>query len=63
MAKVKLKDINDGLSSNNNYCNLDYNDWVALNQGKEVELSSVPPSIKDKVEVVGSASNKPKGGK
>lgn len=47
--KVKLKK-DEQLSSNNNYCNLAYEDWVALNQGKSVELSSVPDIIKDKIE-------------
>ena len=47
--KVKLKK-DEQLSSNFNYCNLAYEDWVALNQGKSVELSSVPDIIKDKIE-------------
>ena len=47
--KVKLKK-DEQLSSNFNYCNLAYNDWVALNQGKSIELSEVPDIIKDKIE-------------
>tara|TARA_R100001463_G_scaffold6723_1_gene21779 strand:+ start:2128 stop:2304 length:177 start_codon:yes stop_codon:yes gene_type:complete len=47
--KVKLKK-DEKLSSNNNYCNLAYKDWVALNQGKSVELSEIPKQIKDKIE-------------
>ncbi len=47
--KVKLKK-DEKLSSNNNYCNLVYKDWVALNQGKSVELSTVPDIIKNKLE-------------
>lgn len=47
--KVKLKK-DEQLSSNFNYCNLAYNDWVALNQGKSIELSKVPDIIKDKIE-------------
>ena len=47
--KVKLKK-DEKLSSNNNYCNLAYEDWVALNQGKSVELSEIPKQIKDKIE-------------
>ena len=47
--KVKLKK-DEKLSSNFNYCNLAYEDWVALNQGKSVELSNVPDIIKNKIE-------------
>ena len=47
--KVKLKK-DEKLSSNYNYCNLEYKDWVALNQGKSVELSKIPQQIKDKIE-------------
>jgi hypothetical protein len=47
--KVKLKK-DEKLSSNYNYCNLAYEDWVALNQGKSVELSEIPKQIKDKIE-------------
>ena len=59
--KVKLK-AGEKLSSMNNYCGLDYDNWIALNQEKEVELSGVPEDIKDKVEEVKSTSNK-QGGK
>ena len=48
--KVKLKK-DEKLSSNNNYCNLVYKDWVALNQGKSIELSTIPNVIKDKIEI------------
>jgi hypothetical protein len=58
--KVKLKK-GEKLSCNCNYCNLEHSDWVALNQGKVVELSEVPKLIKEQVEEVKSASNK-KGG-
>ena len=47
--KVKLKK-DEKRSSNNNYCDLAYKDWVALNQGKSVELSEIPKQIKDKIE-------------
>lgn len=60
--KVKLKNINDKLSSNRNYCGLRLEDWTALNQGKKVELNVVPELIKKQVEEVKSASNS-KGGK
>jgi len=47
--KVKLKK-DEKLSSNYNFCNLEHKDWVALNQGKSVELDIVPNQIKDKIE-------------
>ena len=56
--KVKLKE-GKRLSSNYNFCNLDYDDWISLNQGKSVELSSVPILIKDKLE----SNKESKGGK
>jgi len=56
--KVKLKN-GEQLSSNFNYCNLKYEDWVSLNQGKSVELSSVPSMIEDKIE----SKKESKGGK
>jgi hypothetical protein len=59
--KVKLK-AGQKLSSMNNYCELHYDSWVALNQGKEVELDVVPENIKEKVEEVKSTSSK-QGGK
>ena len=55
--KVKLKN-GVKLSSASNYCNLDMDTWVALNQGKEVELDVVPELIKEKVEGVQSTSSK-----
>ena len=59
--KIKLKK-DEKLSSNMNYCGLNLDDWIALNQGKQVELDIVPKLIKEKVEEVKSASSK-KGGK
>ena len=59
--KIKLKN-SEKLSSNMNYCGLELDDWIALNQGKQVELAVVPKLIKEQVEEVKSASNK-KGGK
>ena len=59
--KVKLKN-GEKLSSNMNYCGLELDDWIALNQGKQVELDVVPKLIKEQVEEVQYASNK-KGGK
>ena len=54
--KVKLKK-GESISSNMNYCGLDYDDWIALNQGKQVEMDSIPDKIKEKVEGA-SATNK-----
>ena len=52
--KVKLKKgIN--LSSMDNYCGLSYDDWLALEQGKTVELKELNRFIKDKVETVGAS--------
>jgi|TARA_R100001594_G_scaffold75479_1_gene110249 hypothetical protein len=56
--KVKLKK-GEQLSSNNNFCNLNYDDWASLNNGKSVELSSVPSFIEDKLE----SNKESKGGK
>ena len=47
--KVKLKK-GEKLSSNMNYCGLEFDDWIALNQGKQVEMDSIPDKIKEQVE-------------
>ena len=57
--KVKLKE-GEKLSSNMNYCGLESDDWIALNQGKQVEMDSIPDKIKEQVE---GASAKKKGNK
>ena len=49
--KVKLKK-GIRLSSMDNYCGLNYDDWLALEQGKTVELKEINKIIKDKVETV-----------
>ena len=54
--KVKLKK-GKKLSSNENYCGLELDDWTALNQGKQVEMDSIPDKIKEQVEGA-SATNK-----
>ena len=54
--KVKLKK-GEKLSSNMNYCGLEHDDWIALNQGKRVEMASIPDKIKEQVEEV-SATKK-----
>tara|TARA_Y100001963_G_C6734178_1_gene425474 strand:+ start:304 stop:501 length:198 start_codon:yes stop_codon:yes gene_type:complete len=51
--KVKLKK-GEHLSSMDNYCNLLYKDWLALEQGKTVELKDINKFIKDKIEIVGA---------
>ena len=40
-----------------NYCGLELDDWTALNQGKQVEMDSIPDKIKEQVEGA-SATNK-----
>ena len=55
--KVKLKQ-GEKLSSNYNFCNLNHSDWVALNQGKSVELDTVPELIKKQIEGEKSVSSK-----
>ena len=42
--KVKLKS-GETLSSINNYCNLKYDDWVSLNQGKTIEIDDLSKHI------------------
>ena len=57
--KVKLKN-GEKLTSNYSYCYLANKDWTALNQGKEVELDSIPKIIENQVEVVASSSTSTK---
>jgi len=52
--KVKLKK-GVHLSSMDNYCGLLYDDWLALEQGKTIELEQINRFIKDKVEKVGAS--------
>ena len=47
--KIKLKK-GEKLSSNNNFCNLEYDDWISLNQGRTIEMDTIPDNIKDKTE-------------
>ena len=51
--KVKLKE-GKHLSSMDNYSGLSYDDWLALEQGKTVELAGINKFIKDKVEKIGA---------
>tara|TARA_Y100001963_G_C6531660_1_gene331357 strand:+ start:407 stop:607 length:201 start_codon:yes stop_codon:yes gene_type:complete len=51
--KVKLKK-GEHLSSMDNYSGLSYDDWLALEQGKTIELQEINKFIKDKIEKVGA---------
>jgi|TARA_R100001530_G_scaffold4298_1_gene5913 hypothetical protein len=55
--KTKLKQ-GERLSSMYNHCGLDMDDWVALNQGKEVDLKTIPDLIKDQVETASKKGDK-----
>tara|TARA_R110002167_G_scaffold840_2_gene3604 strand:+ start:442 stop:633 length:192 start_codon:yes stop_codon:yes gene_type:complete len=57
--KVKLKK-GVKLSSMDNHCGLSYKDWIALEQGKTVELDEINRFIKDNVETVGAEKKQPK---
>lgn len=57
--KVKLKK-GVHLSSMDNHCGLSYKDWIALEQGKTIELDEINKFIKDKVETVGAEKKQPK---
>ena len=48
--KVKLKE-GEKLSSMNNYCGLNMDDWTALNQEKSVELDSIPELLMGSVDL------------
>jgi len=48
--KVKLKS-GEKLSSNNSYQGLTMEQWTSLNQGKEIEVSSMPERCKDQLEI------------
>ena len=49
--KIKLKK-GEKLSSNYNYCNLKYEDWISLNQGKTISLEKITKQIKDKIQII-----------
>ncbi len=49
--KIKLKK-GERLSSSNNLCGLLFDDWISLNQGKVVDIDSIPKAIKDKIDEV-----------
>ena len=55
--KVKLKK-DEQISSANSRFGLKYDDWLNLNNGKSVELDSIPEALKDKL-----IELKPKGDK
>ena len=60
--KVKLKK-GEKLSSNMNYCGLELDDWTALNQGKQVEMDSIPDKIKEQVEGASATKKEINNGK
>ena len=47
--KIKLKDKNDSLSTNHSYQGLPTLEWQTINQGKEIEVDTIPERIKDRV--------------
>jgi len=49
--KVKLKK-GEKLSSNQSYQGLTMDVWTALNNGKTVEVDSMPPLCKDQLETI-----------
>ena len=51
--KVKLKK-GENLSSMDNYSGLSYDDWLALEQGKTIDIKEINKFIKDKIEKVGA---------
>jgi len=55
--KIKLKK-GEQLSSGNNHCGLQYDNWIALNQGQAVEMDKVPAEMHGKYEEVKSTSKK-----
>ena len=55
--KIKLKK-GEQLSSGNNHCGLQYDNWVALNQGKTVEIDKAPAGMQGKYEEVKTTSKK-----
>ena len=63
LMKIKLK---KGVVLPNNWksCGCSAEDWADLNNGKSIEVNSVPDLIKNNVDVAESASkNKSKGNK
>ena len=52
--KIKLKK-GENLSSMDNYSGLSYDDWLALDQGKTIDIKEINKFIKDKVEKVGAS--------
>ncbi|MBT7929622.1 hypothetical protein HN682_06885 [Candidatus Peregrinibacteria bacterium] len=57
--KIKLKDKKIQLSSSHSHRGVKYADWLKLNDGKSIEIDSIPELIKD--EVVEVKTTKPKG--
>ena len=49
--KVKLKS-GEKLSSNNSYQGLTMEQWTSLNQGGQIEVSSIPEHCKEQLETL-----------
>ena len=60
--KIKLKDKNSNLPNCWKQCGASKEDWDKLNAGSEIEVKSVPDSIKALVEVGYNASPKKEKG-
>lgn len=60
--KIKLKDP-QALPNAWKSCGMTMEEWKDLEAGKTVEVKSIPELIKNQIDVVESASTKPKGGK
>ena len=56
--KIKLKDKSSNLPSCWKQCGASKEDWDELNAGNEIEVKSVPDSIKSLVEVASAPSPK-----
>ena len=56
--KVKLKAKGSKLPNCWKSCKASYEDWQELHKGKEINVSSIPESIKNMVEIVTSPSKK-----
>jgi len=56
--KVKMKNKSSMLPNCWKQCKASYEDWQELQSGKEIEVSSIPESIKNLVEVMQSPSRK-----
>jgi len=60
---MKIKNKGSKLPNCWKQCKVSYDDWQELQAGKEIEVSSVPESIKHLVEVMKSPSKNKEGDK